>query len=232
MREDGIADYARGCVGSADNMFLLDLLYPPRCTFCHDFVKNGKILICEKCKENLPRTLNAGRQKTTFVSACIAPFYYEKYVKESLHRFKFFSCTGYARAYAPYLADLIREEFGDSFDLITWVPISRKRMKKRGYDQAKLLAQAVGKLLGTKPVRTLRKVRDTPPQSLAGDAEKRRNNIAGAYAVWKPQRFVGKRILIIDDIITTGSTISECARMLGKAGADQILCATVARSRS
>lgn len=213
-------------------MFLMDLIYPPRCTFCHDFVKNGKILVCDKCKDNLPRTLNAGRQKTTFVTACIAPFYYEKDVKESLHRFKFRSCTGYARAYAPYLAELIRSEFGDGYDVLTWVPISRKRYKKRGYDQAQLLAKEVGKLLGVRPIRTLRKIRNTPPQSRAGDAEKRRKNISGAYAVWKPERFAGKRILIFDDIFTTGSTISECARTLGKAGADQILCATVARTRS
>ena len=213
-------------------MILMDLLYPPRCAFCHDFVKNGKILICDHCRDNLPRTLNAGRQKTTFVSACIAPFYYEKDVKESLHRFKFFFCTGYARAYATYLADLIREEFGDSFDLLTWVPISRKRMKKRGYDQSKLLAQAVGKLLGVRPVRTLRKIRNTTPQSLTGSAEKRRENVKGAYAAWRPERFNGKRVLILDDIFTTGSTVSECARTLGKAGAAEILCATVARSRS
>ena len=213
-------------------MIIMDLLYPPRCTFCHGFVKNGKILICDHCRDNLPRTLNAGRQKTTFVSACIAPFYYEKNVKESLHRFKFSYCTGYARAYAPYLADLIRAEFGDSFDLLTWVPISRKRLKKRGYDQSKLLAQAVGKLLGVRPVRTLCKVRDTAPQSLTGSAEKRRENVKDAYAVWKPENIIGKRILILDDIFTTGSTVSECARTLGKAGAAEILCATVARSRS
>ncbi len=210
----------------------MDLLYPPRCTFCHGFVKNGKILICDHCRENLPRTLNAGRQKTAFVSSSIAPFYYEKDVKESLHRFKFSYCTGYARAYAPYLADLIREEFGDSFDLLTWVPISRKRLKKRGYDQSKLLAQAVGKLLGVRPVRTLRKIRDTAPQSLTGNAQKRRENVKDAYVAWKPENIIGKRILILDDIFTTGSTVSECARTLGKAGAAQILCATVARSRS
>lgn len=212
-------------------MIIMDLLYPPRCTFCHGFVKNGKILICDHCRDNLPRTLNAGRQKTTFVSACIAPFYYEKDVKESLHRFKFSYCTGYARAYAPYLAELIREEFGDSFDLLTWVPISRKRLKKRGYDQSKLLAQAVGKLLGVRPVRTLRKIRDTAPQSLTGSAEKRRENVKDAYAVWKPENIIGKRILILDDIFTTGSTVSECARTLGKAGAAEILSASVARSR-
>ena len=95
-----------------------------------------------------------------------------------------------------------------------------------------MTAAMLHELLGVRPVRTLRKVRNAPPQSLAGNAEKRRENITGAYTVWKPARFQGKRVLIIDDIITTGSTVSECARMLGKAGANQVLCATVARSRS
>ena len=63
-------------------------------------------------------------------------------------------------------------------------------------------------------------------------AEQRRENIKNAYALWKPERIAGKRLLIIDDIFTTGSTVSECARMLGKAGAEDVQCAAVARSRS
>ena len=213
-------------------MILLDLLYPPRCAFCHTFVKSGRILVCDDCRKNLRFAEDSGRQKAAFVSQAIAPFYYEKDVRESLHRFKFAGCTGYARAYAPYLADLIRREFEGEYDILSWVPISRKRMKKRGYDQAKLLANAVGKLLGIRPVQTLKKIRDTAPQSLTGSAEKRKSNIAGAYAPFHPERFVGKRILLLDDIFTTGSTVSECARTLGVAGADRVLCATVARGRS
>lgn len=213
-------------------MNLLDLIYPPRCAFCHDFVPNGKVLVCESCRNRLPRTIDGGRQKAPFVSAAIAPFYYEKDVRESLHRFKFFGCTGYAKAYAPYLADLIQQEFGSDFDDISWVPVSRKRLRKRGYDQAKLLAAAVGKLLDVQPIRTLRKIRDTAPQSLTGSAEERKRNIVDAYTTYHPERFSGKTILLIDDIYTTGSTVSECARMLGKAGADKVLCATVARGRS
>lgn len=213
-------------------MILLDLLYPPRCTFCHDFVANGRILVCDACKASLPFTTDHGRQKAAFVSCAVAPFYYEKDVRESLRRFKFSGCTGYAKAYAPYVADVIRQEFGSDFDLITWVPISRKRMRERGYDQAELLTKAVGKLLGLRAIRTLKKTRNTAPQSLTGSAEKRKSNIAGAYAAVHPERFQGKRVLILDDIFTTGSTISECARTLGKAGADRILCATVARRRS
>ena len=153
-------------------------------------------------------------------------------MKESLHRFKFSSCTGYARVYAPFVADLIRQEIGEDFDVLSWVPISRARLRSRGYDQSALLAKAVGRELGIRPVRTLKKIRNTPPQSLTGSAEKRRSNIAGAYAAFHPERWSGKRVLLLDDIITTGATVSECARTLGLAGADAVLCATVARSRS
>ena len=213
-------------------MILLDLLYPPRCVFCHDFVASGKTLVCEDCRRSLPFTVDGGRQKFTFVSAAIAPFYYEKDVRESLHRFKFSGCSGYAKGYAPYVTDLIRQEFTGEFEVLSWVPISRKRLRTRGYDQAELLAKAVGKELGLQPIRVLKKIRDTAPQSLTGSTEKRKSNIAGAYAAYHPERIVGKRILLLDDIITTGSTVSECARTLGIAGADRVLCAAVACGRS
>lgn len=210
---------------------MLDLIYPPRCVFCHDFVANGKILVCDSCRDSLPRTVDCGRRKAPFVSSAIAPFYYEKDVRESLHRYKFSGCTGYAKGYAPYVAELIRQEYADQFDVLSWVPISRKRLKARGYDQSLLLAKAVGKLLGVRPIRTLKKIRDTAPQSLTGSAEKRKSNIAGAYTACSPERFAGKRVLLLDDIITTGSTISECARTLGVAGSDRVICAAIACSR-
>ena len=211
-------------------MNLLDLLYPPRCAFCHDFLEDGKTLVCARCRSRLPYTEDCGRQKVAFVSLCVAPYYYEKDVRESLHRFKFASCTGYARAYAPEVAAVIQAQI-EAFDVLTWVPISRERVRQRGYDQAALLAKAVGKRLGVRPVRTLKKIRNTAPQSQTGNAEKRKTNISGAYAPIHPERFSGKRVLILDDIITTGATISECARTLGAAGADKVFCASVARSR-
>lgn len=91
------------------------------------------------------------------------------------------------------------------YDLVTWVPLSRRRLRERGYDQARLLAKATAKELGLPLTPTLHKQRNTQPQSRTGDAAKRRANI-------------------------TGATLSECARVLGKAGAEQVVCATVARS--
>lgn len=210
---------------------LLDLLYPPRCAFCHRLVRSSAITVCEDCRKNLPYTTNGGRQKADFVAACVSPLYYEDDVRESLLRYKFHGATGYAKAYAPLVADCIRGHLGQEYDLITWVPLSRKRLRRRGYDQARLLAEAVAAELDATAIGTLKKIRNTAAQSQTGSAEKRRANISGAYRVPEPERVADKRILLIDDIVTTGSTLSECARSLGLAGAERVLCATIARHR-
>lgn len=210
---------------------LLDLLYPPRCTFCHCFVKSSAVAMCDNCRKNLPYTTNGGRQKADFVTVCVSPLYYEDDVRESLLRYKFHGATGYAKAYAPLIADCIREHLDQEYDLITWVPLSRKRLRRRGYDQARLLAEAVATELDTMAVGTLKKIRNTAAQSQTGSAEKRRANISGAYRIMNPALVADKRILLIDDIVTTGSTLSECARTLGLAGAERVICAAVARHR-
>lgn len=212
-------------------MILLDLLYPPRCTFCHKIVKDGSIRVCHACEVLLPYTKDNGKQKIEFVAQCVAPLYYEKDVRDSLRRYKFDSCTGYAKAYAPLVAKCIRETMQDKFDVLSWIPVSRKRLRERGYDQAELLAKAVAKELDLKAEPVLKKIRNTDPQSGTGSAEKRRANIAGAYRVIKPEKAQGRRILLIDDIVTTGSTVRECAKTLGLAGADAVFCAAVARAR-
>lgn len=116
------------------------------------------------------------------------------------------------------------------YDLVTWVPLSRRRLRERGYDQARLLARSTARELGLPLTPTLHKQRNTQPQSGTGDAAKRRANIAGAYRMKQGADVTGKRVLLMDDIVTTGATLSECARVLGKAGAEQVVCATVARS--
>ena len=92
-----------------------------------------------------------------------------------------------------------------------------------------LLARAVGRELGTEPTRLLRKTRSAPPQSgISGEAA-RRANVLGAYRVTDSQAIRDKRILLLDDVITTGATASECARTLLTAKAKQVNCAAVAR---
>lgn len=111
------------------------------------------------------------------------------------------------------------------------MPLSEKRKKERGYDQAFLLASAAALELNDVAVETLRKGRDNAAQSgLEGEAE-RRANVLGAYQPVDPELVEGKRVLIIDDVVTTGSTLSECARMLRSMGASDVVCATLARAR-
>ncbi len=210
---------------------LLDILFPPKCAFCRRIMHSGVESPCPYCRDGLPYTKGGGRQKGDFFSVCVAPLYYEDEVRESLLRYKFKGATGYASVYAKLLAPCIASELSGDYDLISWVPLSKGRYKERGYDQAMLLALATALELDDVAVSTLEKTLDVAKQSTVGSAEKRRANISGAYCVPDPELIAGKRILLIDDIVTSGSTLSECARTLKSAGAAGVVCAAVACSR-
>ena len=155
-------------------------------------------------------------------------WYYKGNVRNSLLRYKFYGHRSYAAAYGRFLAMKLHVLGWDDFDILTWVPISAKRRRKRGFDQSELLAKAVAAELGVSAVSTLKKIRHTSPQSTKKDAAQRRANILGAYQVIDPESVRDRKILLIDDIITTGSTASECAKTLAFSHAGQIRCASVA----
>jgi ComF family protein len=208
----------------------LDLIFPPRCVFCRRLLKDKEKGICHVCLNDLPFTQGSDALQTgPFFSVCVSPLYYKGKVRESLHRYKFAGSSQYAAHYGKLLADAVREHLSGRYDLITWVPLSEGRMKKRGYDQAMLLALATSLNLDDVAVDTLRKIVDTPMQSGLDEAEARRANVLGVYGIPDPDLVAGKRILLID-IITTGSTLSECARTLLASGATEVVCATLARS--
>ena len=210
---------------------VLDLLFPPRCIFCGKILPAGQRDICQACQDGLP-WLEGGQaeQSGEFFSLCASPLRYQDTVRESLHRYKFKGQQGYAKAYGRLVAQCVKDHLAGCYDLITWVPLSDKRLKERGYDQAMLLAMAVALELDDVAVETLRKPRNTHAQSgLTGEAA-RRANVLGAYEGVDPELIRDKRLLLIDDIITTGSTISECARTLRTMGARDVVCATVARA--
>ena len=209
---------------------LLDLLFPPKCVFCRRVLKANEKGVCALCETELRRAPRGGAQKGDFFSTCVSPFFYEDQVRDSIHRYKFREATGYAKTYGRLIAGCIRENLSGRYDLISWVPLSAKRLKKRGYDQAMLLAMAAALELSDVAVETLKKPTDVPAQSGVGSEEKRRANIAGVFSVSDSELVQDRRILLIDDIITTGATFSECSRVLRHAGAVEILCATLART--
>lgn len=211
---------------------LLDLLFPPRCPFCRGLLQPGETHLCGDCRENLPYTDGETAVQTgSFFSCCISPLFYQDDVRESFHRFKFEGHSRYAGCYGALMVDWIHRFFPpDTYDLITWVPLSKKRRKHRGYDQAMLLATAIGASLSCPVERLLEKQKERPPQSSLQGTTPRFLNVKDAYVVSAPALTAGKRILLVDDVITTGATLSECAGKLLAAGAADVLCVTLARS--
>lgn len=206
---------------------LLDLLFPPKCVFCRRVLPYGEHGSCRKCKDSLPRMTSPRRG--TYCIKCVAPLRYEGNVREAFIRFKFHDQSGYATEFARIMAESIREELSGEYDLITWIPVSEKRRKERGYDQAMLLAMAVALELDDVAVETLRKEKDNPAQSSLTGSEERLKNVKNAYVVTDPQLVEEKRILLIDDILTTGATMDEAAKMLLKSGAQAVLGAALAK---
>ena len=204
-----------------------DLLFPPKCMLCRKILRGREGAVCEACRAALlgQETVRTG----TYFSRCAVAMAYEGKVRDAIIRFKFEDEPGYATEFGKILARCIRQEFAGQYDLITWVPVSEKRRKKRGYDQAMLLAMAAALELEDVAVETLQKTAHNAAQSSLTDTEARKNNVRGAYAVPESELVAGKRILLIDDIITTGSTLDEAARTLLEAGAKEVLGAALAQ---
>lgn len=210
---------------------LLDLLFPPRCAFCGRLLPAGADGICPRCQEELPRLTGSEREsKGEFFSLCLSPLRYEGAVRQGIHRYKFKGVTACARVFGRVMAECAAENLAGRFDLVTWAPLSAKRRRERGYDQAFLLAQAMSLELGTVAVETLRKQRHIPAQSGLEGAQARRANVLGVYVCPESALVEGKRVLVVDDVVTTGSTLSECARVLLTAGAKEVLCITLAKA--
>lgn len=211
---------------------ILDLLFPPRCVFCQRVLSPGEDGVCARCEKSLARPEEqAVEDRGEAFTVCASPLLYAGAARDSFLRFKFREQTGYAKVYGRLMAACVAENLSGRYDLITWVPLSKGRLKSRGYDQARLLCEAAALELGAEAVPTLQKYRDVPAQSGVGDAAKRRANIRGVYRVPNPELVADRRVLLVDDILTTGSTLDECARTLLEAGAREVLCATLARTR-
>jgi len=231
---------------------VLDVLLPPLCHICRTFIPDaGTLHICPACRDSLPLVAAplcpvcgipfAGTGDNHRCGACLthpphfdlarAPFLYEGAIRELIHTFKYNRQT---HLRAP-LARLTLERLGGFLaeqqpHLIVPVPLHRSRLRQRGFNQAVLLGQVLSRQLAL-PIRpdVLIRNRRTEPQIELASAE-RRQNVKGAFSVSRPDSVTGKRILLLDDVMTTGSTMGECAKELKKAGAELVIAATIART--
>ncbi len=211
--------------------WLLDLLYPPKCVICRRLLAGGETEICADCLEALPNFEGPAPQVGGCDELCVTLFY-EGAVRESFLRFKFSGRDFYADLYGKWMAGTIRDRLGGSFDGICWVPVSKKRRRARGYDQSELLARVIAKKLSLPLFPALQKHAERGPQSHIKDAVQRRTNASGAFSVLPGANVSGKTLLLIDDIVTTGATLSECCRVLKGAGAARVACAAFASPRN
>ena len=217
--------------------WLRDTLFPRRCMLCRRFLEKNETDLCRSCFQNVPEYPSGGQNRGAdaknaahFLDSFAAVWYYEEDVRRSILRFKFRRAVHLAPKFGRFLAMKLSRQGMEQCDLLTWVPVSRLRRFRRGYDQCQLLAKAAGAELGIPVHRTLRKIRNTPPQSTLSDASMRKANVLGAYRVCGDVR--GKTVLLVDDIYTTGATMNECARMLLTAGAKEVHGAALAAVRN
>lgn len=208
-------------------MDLAGLFFPRKCLLCRQLLSKEETDLCHDCRKHAPEFTKAKRN-IPFVANWTAVWYYKDTVRHSLLRYKFYNFRGYAEIYGRMLAMRILSDMPKGYDILAWVPTGFLRRLRRGYDHAQLLAIAAARELGTEPVAVLKKIRNTPPLSRFRDASHRRATVLGAYRVIDPSAIAGKRILMIDDIITTGATSSECAKTLLTAGAKEVYFAAVA----
>lgn len=206
---------------------ILTFFYPARCVLCGRSGAVNDDGLCADCESLQPDicvrffALHAGRRDYTF--ECRAPQRYKEPFRSAIRRFKFQEETRLAKPFAHLMLPAV--DTNRTWDCIVPVPISRERLKQRGYDQSELLARELSKLTGI-PCRTdiLFKIRNNRTQHDL-NAKERENNVRGVYRADGAARL---RILLLDDIVTTGATAAECAKVLYQNGADYVGCVSCA----
>lgn len=207
---------------------IFSLLFPPRCIFCGTVLPIKGGTTCSACAKKLPYVEDGNILRKIGKYTCAVTFYYEDCVQQGIRALKFRGRKNRAEHFAPYLAQTVAEHLGGEFDAVTYVPIHFLRHVHRGFDQTKLIAEAAADIWEVKLLKTLRKTRNNRPQSSVKDPEARRKNVQNAYTAVNTEAFRGKRLLLIDDVVTTGSTLTACADELLAAGAASVVCAALA----
>jgi competence protein ComFC len=221
---------------------LLDVLFPPRCAACGAY---GAFL-CERCRQELPRArpprcpvcweaqvrgvqcARCRAERPTFAGVR-SPYLYQGPARELVHALKYNYVSALARPMGALMADYLAEEETMEADLLVPVPLYGRRRRVRGYNQSALLTRELGRICGLPAdERALSRRRDTLPQARSADAEARRRNVADAFSAERA-RVEGQRILVIDDVMTTGATLDACAHALRQAGATSVWALTFAR---
>lgn len=238
----------KGVILSNITDIVLNIIYPRRCAVCHRILADQKSLCCPECREvfqviNNDYCLKCGKPVKPEEEYCAdcrgrhrsfdrgrSAFVYDDRMRRSLVRYKYYG----NREYGRYFAGEICRHLGTEIrrwrpDLIIPVPLTSAKLRMRGFNQAEDLAEKIGFIMKI-PVGTavLCKSHDTRSQKKL-DADERRRNLKGAFTVTQPLN--GLKILVIDDVYTTGSTMEAVSECLKNAGAEAVYFVTLATGR-
>jgi len=216
----------------------LDLLFPARCLSCGrekgyicpgcmDTLERLKPPVCPVC--NIPLTNNRQCDCRYFKSldGLISPFVFRGTIRQAVIQLKYHNL----RAIAPLLGSLLWDCWSARpapADILAAVPLHKKRLRRRGYNQSQLLVNQLSRLSGIPCAKSLVKIQNTPSQVEAQHTRARRVNVEKAFLV-AGDEFHGKKVLIVDDVATTGATLDSCATALKEAGALTVRGLTLAR---
>lgn len=221
----------------------LSLFFPNRCIFCNEVIGPFENC-CQNCKADLPwihgeicsfcgsikSDCSCNKRHGDFYDGIIAPLYYVGSVRKSIHNFKFYDDKNSYKVFAKLMDDSRKEYYSDiSFDYIAYTPMSRKHRKKRGYNQSELLAKRISGLSDIPFAKDMiLKIYPTRIQHKCTHWTERKGNLLGAFDINRKYDVEGKNILLIDDVKTSGATLSECGKMLYLYGAESVYCLTAA----
>lgn len=204
---------------------IASVFFPERCPYCSELVLPCEIA-CDECIQDMPKEIFHKQIGGIFSVASALP--YKDQYKDAILRLKFGKRKQFSYQLAKYMyLKFFGEVIFEDYDLISSVPLHKDNLKERGFNQSELLARDLSRFINVSYTELLNKSRKNKPQhSLTGD--KREKNVKGVYRCIDKSLVEGKRILLVDDIITTGFTLTECASILEKAGAKEIMCLTFA----
>jgi len=221
---------------------LLDLIFPPRCVVCKEFSRElvcsscwGKVTlidgdVCQYCGKPTLRPVARCRDcrgKRFYFDWAVSVWHYSGTGKDIIHALKYEN----ARRLAPVLARQALDKLpvSEVFDFITWVPLHRSKKAMRGYNQSEIVAKELAAMEEVEAKKIIKRIRKTSDQNKLAPP-KRRTNVSGAFKLNGSAEISGKRILIVDDVYTTGSTVNECCKTMKDEGAARIGVLTLARA--
>ncbi|MEA2103876.1 MAG: ComF family protein [Candidatus Cloacimonadota bacterium] len=224
----------------------LDLFYPKYCFVCGEKLFENDFL-CEKCKEKIELTdknicfiCGKNEIKNGICDDCKSKYHFDsvfaalKYnpiIKNLMHNFKYAEFKKLANYLGAYLVECLLEyPFISQIDYVIPIPLHKVKKRSRGFNQADLIAEFVANKLNIKFSSTLITRKKFTKSQTKLSKEKRKKNVSGAFCVPNPQILHGKNILLIDDVLTTGSTLSAAVSEILKTGANKIFAATLARA--